>query len=244
MFIVRKKILNEKVINEINNKIVSLGIDSKEKRHFTTKGKVFFYSLSGLKLLSDIIKCIEHNSNLLDSYNEAVVDHAFILLKSSNAPATPPHQDRPFWINKEDEPSSMTTCWFALENINEKNGALELDSSNLTNDYNKLNSNTKLFKHIDTGKVPGQFNYVLNNKDKKNFNKKVKIYSVNKGDMIIFDAYELHQSTSNLSNDPRLAFKVVFGEKNKYFQKNYLEIKNIHTIIGRLIIKLKMFFNS
>lgn len=225
MHILFKKVLSKKIIFKIISRIKKLKIDNNDVRHFSKKGKYFFTSFKGKILLKNILNEVLKNTTILDAYNIPIVQHAFVLVKTESGKKTPFHQDRPFWLKIENEPSSMITLWFSLHKINNKNGSLLVEKVNESEDIYSLNRKQKLFEHIKKNEDNG-FDYFIQKGLKID---DFKDYSMEAGDMISFDAYEIHGSNDNISQKPRYSFKIVLIEKDKILEKgNYLvDVKNL-----------------
>lgn len=208
MYSIYKNVLTNQLCDEIVNSIGQKYLKG-EKRHFESNGKNFFNTATGFLLLKKILKELNFKTDIINFYNNPNIDHAYLLLKPPGGNKTPPHQDRPFWEKKEPKISSMITCWIALQDIDEKNGCLEL-GDNLSSNLCDFNKNQKLYEHKILGSKSGNFNYILN--DKKFDSKKLKPLSIRKGDLIAFDSFEVHSSTENLSSSHRLSLKIVFRE--------------------------------
>lgn len=222
MYIKFHQLFTENECNQILNAIRKENYKN-ENSHFINNGKKFFLKKSNFLILSNLVSSIFNKTEIGKYFNNCHVDHAFLLLKSSGGNATLPHQDRPYWINKE-ENLSMITCWIALDKINKNEGALKLSGENQTS-FNNFNSNNQnLFDHKKKNNLDnGNFNYVINHDDIKKINLKT-IY-MEKGDAIFFDSLEVHSSEPNLSLKTRMAMKIVFRDKNGDYPTSEL-IKN------------------
>ncbi len=195
---------------------------SKSNRHFNKKGKQYFSTLKGLFVMKKLLSSI--SSQLYKYYTYPIVDHAYLLIKSPGGNETPPHQDYVFWENKEKEaqPKSFITFWFAIHNIDERNGTLKLIKSEQTTDISVLNTckEPKLI-HIKSNSDKG-FSYTSTDNEA---NKKLSPVQVSQGECIAFDAYSLHSSTPNISDTHRIALKIVLSEyKNMKKKSNFLSI--------------------
>jgi ectoine hydroxylase-related dioxygenase (phytanoyl-CoA dioxygenase family) len=204
--------------NLINNIILSSNeiIKVSEKRHFSSSGKSFFVKdEKGVQFLCEIVKCLIKKSNIISAFTHPFIDHAYLLFKSPGGNETPPHQDRPFWISKEEIPT-MITCWIALEEINAHNGALKVASLNQDCLSNFNSTEQIIIEHVKPEKsYPGNFNFEINESEKLSLN--MKVVELNKGDVLFFDAFEVHSSMPNNSGTTRLAMKVVFREGGGLF---------------------------
>lgn len=235
------KILNGRLSKDLISKARNLIGDkyrSKESRHFTSSGKTFFYeNPNRLLLLRNIIlNVLQNNPEIKKSFSDLHIDHAFLLLKSPGGNETPPHQDRPFWTKLEkDDSVSMITLWFALEDIKELNGCLKVGSSNqhCLIDFN--GKNQKLFKHKDKGSKSGQFNFII---DDNEFDLKLNNCEIDEGQIIAFDAYEVHASSGNSSSKHRLSFKIVLRDNDGLISIRDLESNPLFYLLKTFFKKL------
>lgn len=62
-------------------------------------------------------------------FEQPVVDHCYLLVKNPGGEFTRLHQDRPYWVRKDPEPS-IVSVWIALDEISERNGGLILSDEN------------------------------------------------------------------------------------------------------------------
>jgi len=195
------------IIENISGKFLST-----EKRHFNKSGKFFFYeNLNRLRLLKNILVELLKKTNVTKKYNNIYLDHAMLLLKSKGGNPTKPHQDIAFWKKIEKNKVSMITFWIALEDIDRNKGCLLVSSKQEENLIN-FNEKKRYFKHT---KIK---NTLLIKQDLKKII--FKPLEVLKGNIVAFDAFELHGSTNNMKTSPRLAFKIVFREGKGLFSVN------------------------
>lgn len=219
MWIINENMISKTECSEIITEINRWGKIQKSDRHFVSEGKQFFATLGGLKVLKKLVRAARL-ANLVDT--TCYVQHAFLLIKSEKAAKTPMHQDRPFWTKLEPDPSSMYTAWTALEDINENKGALCLNQKNKCDSPSNLNTQTEMFPHVSlSGK--GNFNYIIEEKLARDLEKKLTVIPVKAGDTVVFDAYEPHMSSNQISETARLALKVVYSKSDS--TKNMLSVR-------------------
>ena len=255
MWCKQENIISEKILAKIlqNSKLIA---KKNEKRHFVKNGKNFFFKYQNFKLLKNLLIDIIEKLNLKKDINNFVVDHAYLLYKSSaknkSGNKTHAHQDISYWRNKKNA-DTMFTIWIPLEKINEKKGCLVLIKKNKFNfnDNNKLNSKPVNLDHfVDINDLG--FNKKLTKEAEKYF-KKQELEEVicKSGDLIIFDCFEPHSSMPNYSGKTRKAMKIVLGRKitggfadlTKVLQcKNYFDFFIIKS--KYLIIKYLNFFKN
>ena len=72
-----------------------------------------------------------------------------------------------------------------------------------------------IFEHYQDSYTDQQGALTIPSSIAKNLIKSFIAIPVSIGDLVYFDAYEPHCATQNDSINPRLAFKIVFGEKTK-----------------------------
>lgn len=195
---------------------VDCGLVRFEQRHFVAGGKGFFMTLQGLGFLKDIMTAVRRSSPILDRFADPAVEHAYMLIKSEKAPATPLHQDRAFWGRREAEPASMLTLWFALEDIDDRRGALRLTTGGETDRMDALNTDRRVYHHVQTHfDDSGNFSRVIQDVALPEIEASLRTVCPCGGDMIVFDAYEPHASVPHDGERARMAFKVVLGEGNR-----------------------------
>jgi len=185
--------------------------------HFSRAGRYCFENADGGdQYLKRILHCLLGNVDIFSLYEDPVVHHSFLLAKMPGGVATRLHQDRPYWREFEGGGSaSMTTAWFSLGDIHEGNGCLLLNLANETQDIRRLNTNTEIFEHFSDAYSVKQGALTIQNDQAAQLRENLSPVMSGIGDLILFDAYEPHCSMPNGSEEPRLAFKVVLGEKGK-----------------------------
>ena len=190
-------------------------VKSKEL-HFSRKGRYAFENAeNGRDLLKRILKSLKENTTLLDYYETPVVHHTFLLIKMPHGVPTRLHQDRPYWIEIKDEPASMLTAWFALEYIDSNNGCLRLNKTSMVDTVDLLNTNPIHFDHMDDEYTKEQAALTITPNLQQRILNQFDDINCAPGDLVVFDAFEPHCAAGNNTNSPRMAFKIVFGEKNK-----------------------------
>ena len=206
-----------RILKCLENDILSLNLKF-EKRHFNKNGKFFFKNFKGMfylkKLLSNLKK------DFLDHYEYPIIDHAFLLIKSPGGNKTVPHQDYFYWSQKESKklPTSMITFWLSINDINFNNGELCLKKDDYTNSLSEFNTHKdELHIHNLVGK---SHNKTFQAKITPTQFKKLVPISTQKGEWVIFDAYNIHSSTDNLSDQHRIAIKIVIGERSNLIYNN------------------------
>lgn len=244
MWCIEKNIIDKKIIKKIldNSNFIHNKIES---RHFINSGKVFFFKYKNFKILRLLIKDILEKLNLNLNKNDLVLDHTYLLYKSSSKDnlgnKTHPHQDIDYWLDKKNA-ETMFTIWIPLEDIDQTKGCLVLNKKNqfdIKISGNKLNSNKIYLKHIINHENSG-FNRELNTEEVKNFEKQeLESLSCKAGDVIIFDCFEPHSSTPNYSGYTRKAMKIVIGYKTTGGLANLNEIINCEKYIKFIYMKLR-----
>lgn len=212
-------VVSTKTIEQTLNAARSL-IDLSEDRHFVREGKNFFDTRA--KLLKTIHKDVDTTLNLRKRMKDPAVNHSFLLFKSGPGPATKPHQDRPYWLKVEDK-CTMFTAWIALGPIDETQGALRLNLSNEVNleeFFSGIASEREILPHSKDQYAGGGFTTILEEQVAAKLEENMVPIKVDAGDVVLFDAFEPHSSTQNSSPSPRLAMKIVYGEK--WSMKTYL----------------------
>jgi ectoine hydroxylase-related dioxygenase (phytanoyl-CoA dioxygenase family) len=206
------KVISQKLCDEINKRLAPY-LQKDEQRHFVASGKKFFFSsMTGLLFLHKVLSEITSKINLHEVYKKPYIDHAYLLLKPGGGNATPAHQDRPFWTNKEAADAvSMITFWVALEDIDIDGGCLLVESSQVEKLSNFNDESAKVCDHENTSQKEGNFNYIVTDSSGK-IAKSLKPIEMKKGDVLAFDAFEIHASADNKRPTHRLSFKVVFRE--------------------------------
>lgn len=204
-----QKFFNEVIKNHLHENEV----------HFSRAGRYCFENAEeGDSFFRKILQSLAKKVDLFSLYEEPVVHHSFLLAKMPGGVATRLHQDRPYWGSFEDAPASMATAWFSLGNIHEGNGCLLLNLDNETKDISQFNTQAHLYEHFDDSYTAQQGALTISEQQATELQKTLSTVPVGVGDLVFFDAYEPHCAAKNASSDPRLAFKIVFGEKAKLKQ--------------------------
>lgn len=218
MFLREKSVLDEALCTDLQiffNNVIKNHLHEKEV-HFSRAGRYCFEnSDSGDLYLQKILRALTKKISLFSLYQEPVVHHTFLLAKMPGGVATRLHQDRPYWMEMEDAPVSMATAWFSLGKIHEGNGCLLLNLNNETKNILQFNTQAKIYEHFSDAYTAQQGALTIEEKDSATFSAFMSPVPTGVGDLVFFDAYEPHCATQNSSDKPRLAFKVVFGEKSK-----------------------------
>lgn len=183
-----------------------------EHRHFVRAGKKFFKKKPGYNYLRSIIRHIDREISLNQQWIEPAIHHTFLLYKSPGGPATNLHQDRPYWTTIEND-ISMMTFWIALEEIDSKMGCLKLNPFDFVSPLNfkQLNTPAEVYPHV---KEEGESNQHVAESLVSRLEENIAPVPVKKGDVIIFDAFQLHASEKNSTQKTRRAMKIVIGERD------------------------------
>jgi ectoine hydroxylase-related dioxygenase (phytanoyl-CoA dioxygenase family) len=231
MFLRSQNVLDPQLSDDLQHffkEVIKNSLHEKEV-HFSRAGRYCFEnSESGDSYLQRILQCLLSKVDLFALYKIPVVHHSFLLAKMPGGVATRLHQDRPYWGEFEDSPASMSTAWFSLGNINEGNGCLMLNGENETNDICQFNTKTHIFVHNEDRYTEQQGALTISDSQANVLLKSFTTVPAGVGDLVFFDAYEPHCATQNDSSDPRLAFKIVFGEKAK-LREFYKPVKELLT---------------
>lgn len=197
-----------------------------EKRHFIDKGKNFFETYNGIQHLKAITKELNDKYAFSSHMKNPVIQHAYLLYKSAGGPATHMHQDRPYWTNIEENPT-MVTAWFFLEDIGAENGCLKLNPKNAFDVEKKyrFNENQKLYEHEESKTAKG-FSKIIVEKQAKKLEPALTPVEGSKGDLVIFDGFEVHESTVNVSDETRKAMKLVIGDNLENYAFTLDELLN------------------
>lgn len=218
MFIHAKNVLDAEISAELQrffNELIKNHLHESEV-HFSRAGRYCFENNeNGDSYLKKILQDLISKVDIFAYYQEPVVHHSFLLAKMPKGVATRLHQDRPYWGGFEDSPVTMATAWFSLGNIDESNGCLLLNTRNETQDIHQFNTQTHIYEHSPDSYTAQQGALTIPEPEAATLYKTLSPVPVGVGDLLFFDAYEPHCSTQNASANPRLAFKVVFGEKDK-----------------------------
>ena len=181
-----------------------------EDRHFVRGGKKFFKKQRGFDYLRSILRHIEKELPLSKKWRLPAIHHAYPLYKSAGGPATTPHQDRPYWTTVENE-VSMMTFWIALDDIDKQMGCLRLNRSQFVrlSDFKSMNAAAEIHPHIKEGNDLAQH---ITKDVAARLAEKMEPISVKKGEIILFDAFQVHASEQNSTDQTRRAMKVVLGD--------------------------------
>lgn len=218
MFLTEKNVLSQNLCDSLKTKFLELLKNSQHEKevHFARAGRYCFENMDeGVFLLSQILKSLDSKVHLSNLYKNPVVQHTFLLAKMPGGVPTKLHQDRPYWGDMEDEPASMVTAWFSLQKIDETNGCLLINKQNKTNNLKNLNSKKIHLPHFSDSYTKSQGALTINSDIEGKLKPDLSPVYVETGDVVIFDAYEPHCAAANNTDYPRLAFKVVLGEKSK-----------------------------
>lgn len=197
--------------------------------HFSRAGRYCFENTEGGDTyFQRILSCLVDKVDLFALYREPAVHHSFLLAKMPGGVATRLHQDRPYWGDFEDSPATMATAWFSLGDIHEGNGCLLLNADNQTSDIRQFNTKTHVHEHFSDAYTAQQGALTISEQEVAELAKSLTPVPVGVGDLVFFDAYEPHCAKHNASAHPRLAFKIVFGEKDKLSQF-YKPVKELLT---------------
>lgn len=221
MFLRANNVLDENLsaeLQEFFKNVIKNHLHEKEV-HFSRAGRYCFENAeNGDVYLQKILKCLLSKVDLFAYYEDPVIHHSFLLAKMPGGVATRLHQDRPYWGEFEDSPASMATAWFSLGKMQEGNGCLLLNIANQTSDIRRFNAKPDLIEHFSDSYTAQQGALTIPDPQASELQKSLTPVPVDVGDLLFFDAYEPHCATENASANPRLAFKIVFGEKKKLRQ--------------------------
>ncbi len=189
------------------------------ERHFRVEGKTAFLTPRGMRRLRLLLAEISRAVDLEKLYREPAVAHAFFLIKSRNGPATKLHQDRGYWQSLESRPT-MATFWIALEDVGPENGGLLLDPAHRisADEIARLNDPSQPLydherDHYGAEKVTA-FATVIAEPEASRVSATLEPVRCRRGDLVIFDSLEAHESAANTQAD-RLAMKIVIGERDE-----------------------------
>ena len=198
-----------------------------ENRHFVADGKKLFSDPAGLDFLRAILRHIQKELPLRQKWSAPAIQHAFALYKSAGGPATPLHQDRPYWKTFESE-ATMMTFWIALEEIDEGMGCLRLNRNDFVepSQFGRLNTPAEVHPHVqdDSGlRITGEAGARLA--------EKMSPIPVHEGDIILLDAFQVHASEKNSSSKARRAMKIVMGDAGS-MQKHLMTLEDLNAGIA------------
>tara|TARA_A100001015_G_scaffold122777_1_gene136098 strand:+ start:962 stop:1663 length:702 start_codon:yes stop_codon:yes gene_type:complete len=148
----------------------------------------------------------------LINFKNPVIDHASLLIKPPGSPETKLHQDRPYWVKREETPS-IFSVWIALGDMTEENGGLLVSADNEVSLEGIVNFNSgKALPHIQINDPIGGFPLIIEKDVACEFAPDMKFIPLKKGQAIAFDSFEPHKSGSNFSKHSRLAMKIAYAD--------------------------------
>lgn len=172
-------------------------------------------SLSNLDLLKLIHSEVWPQLSYGSTFELPVIDHATLLIKKINSAATELHQDRVYWINKE-QTATLFSVWIALEDMTYEKGGIMLSEGTRTEIVDMKRFNTGLLHdHIDVKTSLGEFPLVIANPLASRLKESIRCVELKKGEAIAFDSFEPHMSGRNIQSSPRLAMKITYCEGQK-----------------------------
>lgn len=157
-----------------------------------------------------------------------VVDHSYLLIKSPHGAVTKMHQDRPYWIRKDPEPS-IISVWIALGDISEANGSLLLSHQNEADPDDVSSFNTgRLLPHEEVPESDGTFPLLIPEEIASGLAESMRPVDMAKGTAIAFDSFEPHMSSANTTSTARLAMKIAYadGAGREHYQTRIDELEN------------------
>ena len=172
-------------------------------------------SQSNLDLLKLIHSEVWPQLSYGSTFELPVIDHATLLIKKINSAATELHQDRVYWINKE-QTATLFSVWIALEDMTYEKGGIMLSEGTRTEIVDMKRFNTGLLHdHIDVKTSLGEFPLVIPNPLASRLKESIRCVELKKGEAIAFDSFEPHMSGRNIQSSPRLAMKITYCEGQK-----------------------------
>lgn len=212
---------------ELKTRISSANIDAllqRAKSHLSTtdstevvsSGKDFFggddAENNNFDLLQSFHREIWPELAHRTGFEQPVVDHCYLLVKNPGGEFTRLHQDRPYWVRKDPEPSILSV-WIALDDISEHNGGLILSDENKVgiDELPSFNSGPML-EHLPSNAESASFTLLIPEDTAAEMAKSMQPVTMAKGDAIVFDSFEPHMSSANNSDKPRLGMKIAYGE--------------------------------
>lgn len=148
----------------------------------------------------------------LINFKNPVIDHASLLIKPPGSPETKLHQDRPYWVKREETPS-IFSVWIALGDMTEENGGLLVSADNEVSLEGIVNFNSgTALPHIQINDPIGGFPLIIEKDVACEFAPDMKFIPLKKGQAIAFDSFEPHKSGSNFSKHSRLAMKIAYAD--------------------------------
>ena len=181
--------------------------------------KKFFSNYTPAQSNLDLLKLIHSDVWPQLSYGSTfelpVIDHATLLIKKRNSVATGLHQDRVYWINKE-QTATLFSVWIALEDMTYENGGIMLSEGTRREivDMNQFNTGL-LHEHTNVKTSLGEFPLVMANPLASRLKQSIRCVELKKGEAIAFDSFEPHMSGKNIQSSPRLAMKITYCEGKK-----------------------------
>ena len=161
----------------------------------------------------------------LINFKNPVIDHASLLIKPPGSPETKLHQDRPYWVKREETPT-IFSVWIALGDMTEENGGLLVSADNEVGleGIVKFNSG-KALPHTQINDPIGGFPLIIEKDVACELVPNMKFIPLKKGQAIAFDSFEPHKSGSNFSKHCRLALKIAYAEGTN--RKHWLIANNV-----------------
>ncbi len=200
----------------LNRLVARIDLQSQLPSDSETFVKTFFLDGQGgvanIDLLRDLHLELWPQMGDKVNFKAPAIDHASLLFKRAGAPGTGLHQDRPYWIGREETPS-IFSVWIALEDISREKGCLkllsgnELDASQMSNFHKGA-----LIKHDHIPNATGGFPLLISGSDAQEIQRTMRFVELKKGECVAFDSFEPHMSTENQTVAPRLAMKIAYCE--------------------------------
>jgi hypothetical protein len=193
--------------------------DESTQRNDGLFNKTFFSDNTPTQSNLDLLKLIHSDVWPQLSYGSTfelpVIDHATLLIKKRNSVEIGLHQDRVYWVNKE-QTATLFSVWIALEDMTYEKGGIMLSEGTRTEiiDMNRFNMGL-LHEHIDVKTAPGGFPLVIANPLASRLKQSIRCIELKKGEAIAFDSFEPHMSGKNIHSSPRLAMKITYCEGKK-----------------------------
>ena len=156
------------------------------------------------------------------AFDVPVIDHAALLIKGASASGTALHQDRPYWIGRDAQPT-IFSVWIALEDMSRERGGLMLFRENEigVGEMSSFNSGTVL-EHDEVADPLGDFPITITDSVASRMAHSMAFVPLAKGEAVAFDSFEPHMSGPNTSLTPRLAMKIAYAEgkeKQRYLTR-------------------------
>lgn len=193
--------LRTEIEHRINTWVLKKGVD--KGRHFDARSKPFFHSsLAHSDLLRRVLHLPWMQSLISSRLTDPVVQHAHPLIKAPGGPPTTFHQDRLFWLEL-DNPSSMFTVWYAISNVNQRNGCLRMAPGETLREHEKVTTGAG-----STWQMVEQPSQTVD-------------IPMERGQALLFDAIQAHGAFANSTSEYRLAMKIVLGERSSIRASRY-----------------------